>query len=131
MGCKLKALSKSLSSKHNYMCEPACIACIILAREFLELVDKHFPPGHLLHSLCNRSTLKVSYRCLPNMGSIVAKHNSKTMRKAADIQLKPKARCNCQKKDECPVPGECNQDGATYQATVTSTGILCGLCQKI
>ena len=44
------------------------------------------------------------------------------MRKAANIQPKPKARCACQKKDECPVPGECNQDGAIYQATVTSTG---------
>ena len=37
-------------------------------------------------------------------------------------QTKPKARCNCQKKGECPVPGECNQDGAIYQASVTSTG---------
>ena len=32
-----------------------------VAREVLELVDKHFPPGHVLHSVCNRSTIKVSY----------------------------------------------------------------------
>ena len=56
------------------------------------------------------------------MGSIVAKHNSKTLRKSGNTQPKPKARCNCQKKGECPVPGECNQDGAIYQASVTSTG---------
>ena len=61
-----------------------------VARDFLELVDKHFPPGNPLHSICNRSTLKVSYRCLPNMGSIIAKHNSKILR-SANSQPKPKA----------------------------------------
>ena len=33
---------------------------------------------------------------------------------------KPKAVCNCQKKEDCPVPGKCNQNGVIYQATVTS-----------
>ena len=92
-----------------------------VAREFLELVDKHFPPGNPLHSICNRSTLKVSYRCLPNMGSVIARHNSKILR-SANPQPKPKATCNCQNKPECPVPGECNQNGAIYQATVASAG---------
>ena len=41
-----------------------------VAREFLQLLDTHFPPGHILHSVCNRSTIKVSYRSLPNIGSI-------------------------------------------------------------
>ena len=33
-------------------------------------------------------------------------------------------KCNCQKskKQDCPIPGGCNQDGVVYQATVTSTG---------
>ena len=72
-----------------------------VAREFLELVDKHFPPGHPLHSICNRSTTKVSYRCLPNMGSILARHNSKILRKSGTAQPKPTG--NCQKKEDCPV----------------------------
>ena len=93
-----------------------------MAREFLVLVDRHFPPGHPLHSICNRATLKVSYRCLPNMGSVVAKHNKKILRNSSNAQPKPRATCNCQKKEDCPVPGECNQDGAIYQATVSSAG---------
>ena len=44
----------------------------------------------------NRNTVKLSYRCLPNMGSYMAKHNS--------------------------VPGACNQKGVIYQAIVTSGG---------
>ena len=93
-----------------------------VARDFLELVDKHFPPGHILHSICNRSTLKVSYRSLPNMASVIAKHNSKILKSSANVQPKPRASCNCQNKQECPVPGQCNQDGAIYQASVTSAG---------
>ena len=89
--------------------------------EFFELIDKHFPPGNPLHSVCNRSTIKVSYSSLPNMGSIIARHNSKILR-SANPQPKPKASCNCQDKLVCPIPGQCTQNGAIYQATVASTG---------
>ena len=91
---------------------------------FLELLDTHFPPGHTLRSVMNRNSVKVSYRCLPNMGSLVAKHNSKVVKKATAGQAPPPPRCNCQKsrKKDCPVPGACNQRGVVYQATVTSDG---------
>ena len=94
-----------------------------VAREFLELVDKHFPPGNPLHSICNRSTLKVSYRCLPNMGSVIARHNSKILR-GANPQPKPKASCNCQNKPECPVPGECNQNGPSTRRQLPQPGAV-------
>ena len=42
------------------------------------------------------------------------------MKSTATIGPKPKAVCNCRKKEDCPLPGQCNQDGAVYQATVTS-----------
>ena len=91
---------------------------------FLELLDEHFPPGHILRSIMNRNSVKISYRCLSNMGSLVAKHNSKVFRKAAGNQAPPPPRCNCQKskKKDCPMPGACNQTGVVYQATVTSEG---------
>ena len=91
-----------------------------VAREVLELVDKHFPPGHVLHSVCNRSTIKVSYRSLPNIKTIISRHNSKILRSSATTNPKPKAVCNCRIKKDCPVPGQCNQDGVVYQATVTT-----------
>jgi hypothetical protein len=93
-----------------------------VAKEFLELVDKHFPPNHPLHSICNRSTLKVSYRCLPNMGSLIGRHNSKVLKNSGTTPPRPTASCNCQKKQDCPVPGMCNQKGVVYQATVNSAG---------
>ena len=38
---------------------------------FLSLIDKHFPKGHVLHPLINRYKVKISYRCLPNIGAII------------------------------------------------------------
>lgn len=93
-----------------------------VAREFLQLIDKHFPPSHPLHSICNISTIKVSYRCLPNMGSVIARHNSKVLKNSDATQPQPVANCNCRKKQDCPVPGMCNQNGVVYQATVNSAG---------
>ena len=70
----------------------------------------------------NRNCVKVSYRCLPNMGSVVAKHNSKVLRQAASTPARPPPSCNCQKsrKAECPLPGACNQTGVVYQSNITS-----------
>ena len=61
-----------------------------MARAVVELVDKHFPPGHILHSICKRSTIKVSYKSLPNMRRIVAKYNSKVLKSGAATRSKPK-----------------------------------------
>ena len=69
-----------------------------------------------------QQTVKVSYRCLPNMGRVVAKHNSKMLKESATNQPKSKPNCNCQNrfKQSCPMPGECNTNGVVYQATVTT-----------
>ena len=93
-----------------------------IGKNFLELLDKNFPRDHVLRSVMNRNCIKISYRCLPNMGSILAKHNSKILRQAASNPPHPPPKCNCQKsiKDNCPVSGACNQAGAVYQTTVNS-----------
>ena len=94
-----------------------------VGREFLKLIDFHFPAGHILHSVLNRSTIKVSYRCLPNMGAQVAKHNSKILRNSKEVMTRPPPACNCQKSkaENCPLPGACNQDGVVYQTTITTS----------
>ena len=88
----------------------------------LGLLDKHFPKGHVLHSVLNRSTVKVSYRCLPNMGAQVAKHNAKILKNSKGGQNKQAPSCNCQKSriSERPLHGRCNTNGVVYQAIVRS-----------
>ena len=87
--------------------------------KFLRLIDKHFPPGSQLYPLLNRNSVKLSYRCLPNVGMQIAQHNSKILKKTNN-QEKPEDSCNCQIKDECPLPGKCTTAQVIYQATVTT-----------
>ena len=95
-----------------------------VGRDFLKLIDKHFPPGHILHSTISRQTVKVSYRCLPNMGAHIARHNAKLLRGASkkDKNETP-PHCNCLKsrKKYCPLPGACKQQGVIYQAEISNS----------
>ena len=88
-----------------------------MGKKFLELLDKHFPPGHPLHHLLNRNTVKISYKCLPNMKSILAKNNSRVLNTQAG-QEEQIFGCNCRIKAECPLPGQCKTPTLIYQATV-------------
>ena len=44
-------------------------------QKFLKLIDKHFPVGSKLQKVFNQNTVKVSYSCMPSMGSITKQHN--------------------------------------------------------
>ena len=56
------------------------------------------------------------------MGAVIAKHNSKVLKNAQNDTTPPPPSCNCQIKEECPVPGACNQSGVIYKTTVESEG---------
>ena len=93
-----------------------------VGKEFLKLIDKHFPKGSPLHKFINRNTVKISYRCVPNMGSYLAKHNAKIMKNnlGGPKTMAPNCHCLKSRKQECPLPGACNQMGTIYQAEVNT-----------
>ena len=92
-----------------------------VGREFLKLIDSAFPPSNTLHKLFNRRTVKVSYRCMPNIAQAVAKHNVQILTGTPHaVQAQPG--CNCRGGvDACPVQGRCLVRGVVYRATVTET----------
>ena len=47
-----------------------------IACRFFGLVDRHFPRGSDLYKIFNRNTVKVSYSCTPNVGTIIKRHNA-------------------------------------------------------
>ena len=49
--------------------------------EFLNLLDTCFPPTNKLHKILNRNTVKISYKCMPNMKQIISKHNKTILSK--------------------------------------------------
>ena len=88
-----------------------------LGAKFLKIIDTCFPPTNPLRKILNRSTVKVSYRCMPNMGQVLAKHNAKVSKQMGVPD--PPAGCNCRGgPSECPLSGQCLTEQLVYQATV-------------
>ena len=82
--------------------------------KFLDLIDKHFKNTEL-DKFFNRSTIKVSYSCLPNLEAIISGTNKKVMNKSFDNNVDKK--CNCRGGEKnCPMDGECLEKEIVYKA---------------
>ena len=96
-----------------------------IGKEFLKLLDVAFPRSNPLHKIFSRQTVKISYKCMPNMASAVSRHNVKILsdppaQPAAPVQAK--VSCNCRHGlASCPVQGKCLTDSVVYRASVTET----------
>ena len=90
-----------------------------LGQKFLQLIDKCFPPNHPLYRVVNRNTVKISYRCMPNIGKIISSHN-KSILKTEEVVEPVNPGCNCgANMDPCPMEGGCLVNNVVYKATVT------------
>ena len=87
-----------------------------VGKKFLKLIDKCFPIDHQLHRLINRNTIKVSYKCMPNINQIISKHNKSILGKN-EINTSDNT-CNCRNRQMCPLDGNCLANGVIYQAIV-------------
>ena len=65
-----------------------------IGKEFLKLLDKSFPVGNPLRSVFNRNTVKIGYKCMPNMAVAISRHNSRILNQ--DTQLRNKEVCKCE-----------------------------------
>ena len=83
---------------------------------FLRLVDQSFPKGSYLHKYFNRSTIKVSYSTVKNVRAIINSHNKRLLNPPAETNIS----CNCRRKNECPLDGQCQIREIVYSAEVTT-----------
>ena len=87
-----------------------------IGKLFLKLIDKHFPRNSSLGKTFNRTNLKISYSCTENIERIIKKHNNKVLNpKPVQNEL---LECNCRKKEQCPLQGNCQVDKVIYKATI-------------
>ena len=92
-----------------------------IGKAFLQLIDKHFDPDHPYRRIFNRSTIKISYSCMPNAKSIIKSHNRKILSKNDNNNKQETERnCNCHRNRECPLKGECLKTNVIYEATITA-----------
>ena len=74
--------------------------------------------SHALHKIFNRNTLKLSYSCMPNIGSVISQHNKALLSRANQNSPSTTKTCNCRNKDACPLARKCLTKSLVYQATV-------------
>ena len=67
-----------------------------IGARFLKLIDKHFPLSNPLSKLINRNTIKMSYRCTPNLARIISGQNAKIL--SERIPKTEVRKCSCPKK---------------------------------
>ena len=48
-----------------------------IGKIFFKLLRKHFPKTNKLYKIFNKNTVKISYSCMRNMGSIISAHNQR------------------------------------------------------
>ena len=88
-----------------------------IGKKFLQLLDQNFPKQHILHKICNRNTIKLSYSCTDNMSQIIKAHNNKII---GPNSLNDGESCNCRNRQLCPLEGKCTTSNIVYEAQVTS-----------
>ena len=86
----------------------------------MKLVDKHFPKPGANKKILNINTIKISYSCIPNLDAEISKHNHKILEEYnnKDKSEKKNKMCNCRKKSNCPLGGQCLIKSVIYKATV-------------
>ena len=92
-----------------------------IGREFICLINRSFPTGHKLRKIFNRYTLKLSYSCMPNVKQLIDGHNKTILQNAQTEQPQQdegKKKCNCRRKEECPLDGECLVSEVVYREVV-------------
>ena len=87
-----------------------------VGQTFFKILDEEFPTNHILHKIFNRSTVKISYSCMPNLRHKINAHNKSILQSMHDL---PKS-CNCWKPADCPLNSNCLKSSVIYQATVAT-----------
>ena len=89
-----------------------------IGKSFLSLLDKHFPRGHKFRKNFNRNSVKISYGCMQNLGSMINSHNKKILEDSPKLEL---GGCNCRVKNNCPLDGHCLSKGVLYQGKLSTS----------
>ena len=94
-----------------------------IGRKFFSLIDRHFPPQHRLRKIINRSNVKLSYSCMPNISRNIQSNNKRVLKQQQSADNGPPTRmCNCRASaTTCPLDGKCLTQSVIYEATLKTS----------
>ena len=89
-----------------------------IGKKFIALITKHFA-NTPLSKIINRNTVKISYRTMPNIGSIISSHNKKLLDSKPEQAQTAQKTCNCKIKSSCPQNRNCLKRSVIYKAEIS------------
>ena len=98
----------------------SCTVKTNIGADFLKINRECFPRNHMLYKICNRNTIKLSYRCMDNIKAYLGRHNSKILRNGQNNTVPPVCNCQRRNKPHCPLPGKCTIQSVVYMCDVTN-----------
>ena len=69
-----------------------------IGKKFFKLINLHFPKHHKKSKIFHKNSIKLSYSCCRNMGSVIASHNRRIIQPTSNNH-----ECNCINTAECPL----------------------------
>ena len=88
-----------------------------VGKQFLRLLDVHFPRHDPLHKIFNRNNVKVNYGCMPNIQAGISSNNKKILEEKEPLSS---GECNCRENpEECPLPEKYTMPNILYEATIS------------
>ena len=93
-----------------------------LGKQFLQIVIECFPPSHKLRKIFNKNSVKLSYSCLPNVGSRILNGTNRKFSNVTSLNQDATKDCVGHRRGAgCPVSnGICNRNNNVYKASITS-----------
>ena len=88
-----------------------------VAKRFLSLLEIGFSKSNKLHQLFNRNTVNVSYYCTKDLSNIIKTHT----KKGTNEKITPRDQCNCKKKNDCSLDGNCQTSHIIYKCIASTT----------
>ena len=88
-----------------------------VVKQFLNLLDIHFPKSNKFHKIFNKNTVKVRHCCTENLSSIIKTHN----KKVNNEKITPRDQCNCKNRNDYPLDGNCQASDVIYKCIASTT----------
>ena len=69
-----------------------------IGKKFFKLIKRHFPKHRKMSKIFNKNTIKLSYSCCRNTGSVIASLNRRIIQPNSNNHG-----CNCRNEAACPL----------------------------
>ena len=94
-----------------------------VGKEFLRLINKHFPQSSNLHKIFNKNNLKVSYSCINNVKRVNCGHNRRVLSNPPSIHhylLRENASAKMKTSAHSLIGKKCMKKDIVYKAEISA-----------